>query len=360
MIPALCSAINESGHDVEICTFRQFGHETIPAREVGVPIRYFEPLPATVEFPTISFYRELRKLVASFDVVHLHYVWNPAISLAAHVCRSVNKSYVLSPHGMLRPAALQRHRLKKSLYRQVVDRKTISAARAVVVFSPLEAAETEESKLAERIQIIPNGIDPALAMQVQSGRFIENFPALKDKMVVLFLGRLHWSKNLPLQFEAMRSVLKQKPETVWVLIGPDEGEWNALRKSIRDHGLEDRVLWLGLLDRTRCLQALKDCHVALLTSRHEGHSMAMNEALAVGVPVVLTHSVGFAPLEPAGAGFVVPSAPADIAEAVLRILNEPKLAESMRRAGQALVRKSYSWSSVARQHVRMYRHILEA
>jgi glycosyltransferase involved in cell wall biosynthesis len=352
--------MTQSGHHVEIYTFRQPGRDAAPVNEVNVPVRYFEPLARTVEFPTISFYRELRKLAAGFDLVHLHGVWNPSISLAAHVCRSLNKSYVLSPLGMLRTVALQRRRLKKRLYRQLIAGKTISAAEAVLVFTHLEAVETAQSKLAGNIKIIPNGIDIDLAQRVESGRFVESYPALKDKRIVLFLGRLHWSKNLPLQFEAMQFLLKKKPDVMWVLVGPDEGEWNALSKSVRNQGMEDRVLWTGLLDRTRCLQALKDSHVALLTSRHEGHSMAMNEALAMGTPLVLTDSVGFDPVDQSGAGFVVPSRAEDISKAVLRILNDPILAESMRRAGQALVQECYTWRIVAQQHLNVYRNILAA
>jgi len=358
-IPALCAALSASGHQVEIYTFSPRGTHPAESYRTAVPVRYFESLGNTLEFPTILFYRELRRVVAGFDIVHLHGVWNPAITLAAHVCRSRKKSYVLTPMGMLRTIALQRRGLKKYLYRRVLDQHTIASAGAVIAFTRLEANEASDSGLGGPLQVIPNGMDIAVVENIESGRFIENFPVLRNKVIVLFLGRLHWSKNLPLQFEAMQSVLRKRPDAMWVLVGPDDGEWANLRKQVQDQGLEGRVLWTGLLSQAQCLQALKDSHVALLTSRHEGHSMAMNEALAIGVPIVLTDSVGFDHVRSSGTGLVVAEKPSDISAAVLRILNEPELARNMRRAGPALVQEHYTWATVARQHVDLYQQVLE-
>jgi glycosyltransferase involved in cell wall biosynthesis len=359
-IPALCSALSKYGQQVEIYAFSQYGSRPKPFLENVVPVRYFEPLRSTSEFPTFTFYRELSRNIKRFDIVHLHGIWNPAITVATHVCRSHGKSYVLTPMGMLRKVARQRRSLKKTLYLRVFDQRTISFAKAVVTFTQLEADEAVFSGVSPHLQIIPNGIDTAAVENTKNGCFIKKFPVLSSKAIVLFLGRLHWSKNLLLQFEAMRSVLKKRPEAVWVLVGPDDGEWAKLRQVIQDHGLESRVLWTGLLNQKECFEALKDSQLSLLTSRHEGHSMAMNEALALGVPIVLTKSVGFDQVSRSGAGLVVPERAEDIANAVLRILSEPEIAKGMRAAGPALVRERYTWAAVASQHLELYQKILRA
>ncbi|HJU05318.1 MAG TPA: glycosyltransferase, partial [Nitrospiraceae bacterium] len=208
--------------------------------------------------------------------------------------------------------------------------------------------------------VIPNGIDPSLRTNVATGRFRHAHPNFIGKKILLFSGRLHPSKGLELQLHALAVLVKQFPQVMWVLVGPDQGMWARLRHEACSLGLESYVFRTGLLPHEQCLEALADADVLLLTSHHEAHSMAMNEALCLGVPIVMTDTLHFKEVQEAGAGYVVPWDPGSLAAAVADILQHHDRAVSMRQAGLRLVTDRLAWPKVADAMVRAYEHILAA
>lgn len=360
-LPALCRALSTAGLEVELYTFRRPGARVAVGLTENFLIRWFLPMPGTRQLPTPSYYRSLRGETRRFDLVHLHSLWNPAVSLAALACRETGTPYLISPRGMLQSGALSRRKRLKSAYYAMIERRTIAGARALHFFTKAEAADSSHLVAAgTSIAIVPSGIDATLARGLAPGRFRQCYPELAGKRLVLFLGRLHWSKNLELQAGAMALLVGHFPDLVWVLAGPDGGAWADLSRLIRELRLGSHVLWTGLLPNEQCVQALADADVFLLTSRHEAHSAAMNEALAVGVPIVLTKSVQFDEVARFGAGLEVASEPQAIAAAVARILRDSELARNMSRAGRSLVCAQLAWPGVSEKMIELYRTIARA
>jgi glycosyltransferase involved in cell wall biosynthesis len=100
--------------------------------------------------------------------------------------------------------------------------------------------------------------------------------------------------------------------------------------------------------------ALVDAAVFCLSSRQEGFSMAITEALGCGLPAVVSAECHFPEVQSAGAGFVTPLEPAAIASAILRILRDPPLRAGMSAAARDLVLSSYTWPKIAQACVDAY------
>lgn len=225
-IPILCRALQAMGVDVTLYTFRRPGAETTISQDTETfPIEWFVPAPGSRQFPTVAFYHRLRQGIRQFDLVHLHSLWNPAISVAALACRQAGVPYLLSPRGMLQDGAFHRKQGLKTLYFWLLERRTLAGTAVLHFFT---RAETEDSYrfLSSRTStlVIPSGIDPSSVDEVQRGRFRQSYPDLEGKRLLLCLGRLHWSKGLALQAQALALLVKDFPDLVWVLVGPDEGE----------------------------------------------------------------------------------------------------------------------------------------
>jgi alpha-1,6-mannosyltransferase len=96
----------------------------------------------------------------------------------------------------------------------------------------------------------------------------------------------------------------------------------------------------------------------LLTSRHEAHSVAMNEALAIGLPLVITESVGFEEVQKCGAGMIVPARPDAIADAVASLLQRPR--ETVAAAARKLAADRFAWPQIAQAILRAYAKVMES
>jgi glycosyltransferase involved in cell wall biosynthesis len=260
---------------------------------------------------------------------------------------------------MLQSSAVRRKARLKSAYYQLWERDTVGRASALHFFTESEAHDSEPFMSPQTsFTVIRNGIDPDAVKDLAAGAFRKAYPMLQGKRIALFIGRLHWSKGLELQADALALLVREFPDLVWVLVGPDEGEWAHLSEQIARLGLTRHVLWTGPLPQSRCLEALKDADVFLLTSRHEAHSVAMNEALITGIPICLTDTVRFDEIEACGAGLIVPADAKALASAVAGILNDKARAASMREAGRRLASEHLAWPKVARAMIEVYEKIL--
>jgi glycosyltransferase involved in cell wall biosynthesis len=268
-----------------------------------------------------------------FDLVHIHSLWNPVATLAAAGARRARLPYVVAPRGMLDEVCLDRRHNLKRLYAALFERHTVEGAALLHFLSESEAESTRIKWFRfPKHFVAPNGINLTRS-SIERGSFRRSFPELKDRQLMLYLGRLHPIKGLDLQLQALSKLVKSNPQIMWVLIGPDDGEWQRLQKAIRELGLEDNARWLGPMMGQERLAALAESDVVVQTSFYECFSTTISEALAVGAPLVITDTVHRPEVERAGAGQVIGRDADELASAIEDILRSPERAESMRAAG---------------------------
>jgi glycosyltransferase involved in cell wall biosynthesis len=144
-----------------------------------------------------------------------------------------------------------------------------------------------------------------------------------------------------------------------MIVGPDEGELPRLRAQARASGIEDRVTFSGMMTGSDRLAAMQAADVFVLPATGEGFPIAALEALACGLPAVLTEGCNFPEAAAAGAGLVVPSAAGPLAEALERLLRDASLRASMGRRGRDLIASTYTWPRVAGLMEQVYRTVLD-
>jgi glycosyltransferase involved in cell wall biosynthesis len=261
---------------------------------------------------------------------------------------------------MLQAVAMTRSRLKKVVAYRVIERRTIRTAAAVHFLNEVEEAESSVH-LAPHQQrfVLPNGVDLAISDAVSSSAFRKKHPRIQGRKVLLYVGRLHWSKDLALQLAALRSLLADRSDVHLVFVGPDEGASGSLLQTVEAMDLQEHFLWTGPLPRREVFEALAAADIFTLTSRHEAHSMAMNEALAMGLPVVLTEGVGFDRIVAWGAGLVVPSDAASLAAAWRKLLDGEGTAAAMGEAARRAAEQHLAWLQIARDMYVNYQQALE-
>ena len=162
----------------------------------------------------------------------------------------------------------------------------------------------------------------------------------KPGPILICVGRLAQQKGYPDLLEAFSAVLQHYDEARLVIVGrgPLESE---IREKIRALGLEDNVTMLGLRSDVPVLFAASDIYVS--ASHWEGLPVAMLEAMAASLPVVATR-VGNVPdvLKDGGGCLVDPENPAQLAEAIVMLLEDKKSQQQLGAAGKAVIEKRYN------------------
>lgn len=127
--------------------------------------------------------------------------------------------------------------------------------------------------VAGRLRLIPNGIDVA-AVRRQA-------PRREKRPYVLFAGRLDRVKNLPVLITAYASVVSRLPGVDLLLAG-EGGEEGRLRAEVQRLGLEDRVRFLGSVERPEVWALMRGAELLVLPSLAEGNPIVVLEAFAAG------------------------------------------------------------------------------
>ena len=175
----------------------------------------------------------------------------------------------------------------------------------------------------------------------------------RDRRFVLFLGRLHPLKRLDLLAAAFCILAAQRPDVDLVIAGDGlpsvrRGVEAALRS------VEDRVRWVGAVGETQREALLLEASALVLCSDSENFGMSVAEALAAGLPVVVTRTCPWRSVADAGAGLWVDQTAEAIADALQQIVDDPVRASAMGERGRALAARAFSLDAVGQRWAEVY------
>jgi glycosyltransferase involved in cell wall biosynthesis len=293
------------------------------------------------------------------DVIHIHGLWNINATLAGFIARRVGIPYVITPHGMLDRWALARSSLKKAAYGYLFERRNLKGAAVVHFLNGEECAEATNFDETLRNFILPNGVfaDRFDCLPVKA-TLSKIYSELQDKVVVLFLGRLHPKKGFDLLLPAFANALVKCPHLHLLLAGPDQGGYKtALEAQVLALGLNSHVTFLGMVSGARKLETLASADFFVLPSHQEGDSVAVKEAMACRLPVLITPACHFPEVQEYGAGMVVQPDVQAWQQALISLYRNKDDRIQMGNKAWGMVRERYTWNNVVSKFISEYRRI---
>jgi glycosyltransferase involved in cell wall biosynthesis len=354
-IHGLCRALTHNGVDVEVLTTNANGAGVLPAEITsqpaydGVTVRYFSRAWPATPIGSSALVAAIRERLPRTDLVHVHGLWNRVVWGVVSECLRSSVPYVLSPRGMLQGPAVAHHRWRKQMAFALFERRTIAHAALIHATSEAERAAIQAWRDDAPVVVIPNGIaidEPPVPTR-------DPLALPEDRVVVLFVGRLHAMKRVDLLLDAFARLRGAHPEAHLVIAGPDEQNLRA-GLGLRHPELAGAVSWLGPVDAAERHALLARARALVLCSDSEGFGMVVLEALAASRPAVVTDTCGWSLLATAGAGLVVPQSAAAIADALGQLVADRAKADAMGGRGRRLVESTFTWDAVARAFRREY------
>jgi len=352
----MARAVAQLGHEVSIYTTNQDGPGELavplgqPVWQEGVEILYFPIQPPRFWATSVPLALGLRHKIPASDLVHIHSLYFFHSLVAGHYCRQNAIPYLVRPHGTLDPFIYRRHRWRKRLVELLFEHRNIRRATA------LHFTTAEEQVLAAPYTfdtpgvVVPLGIGAdEFALMPEPGSFRRRHPEIGDKRIILFFGRVNFKKGLDILAKAFGAAARQCQDVHLVIAGPDNEGWGArVRTWLGKEGVLGRTTFTGMLLGPDKLAVLRDASMFVLPSYTENFGLAVIEAMAAGLPIIISDKVNiWREVESAGAGKVVPCEAGKFTEAILDLLDKPELAWQMGQKGQALVRDEFHWPDIA-------------
>ncbi len=267
----------------------------------------------------------LERRAPDYDAVTVHGIWQYQSQAVRAACTKTGVPYFLFVHGALDPWFRKRYpgkHAKKALYWRALEHRALRDAQAVLYTCEEERrlAKTSFTPYQAREAVVGLGIEePPGDPTLQCEAFLSANPHLRDKRILLFLGRLHPKKGCDLLIEAFSQVCHRDERLHLVVAGPDESGTEAgLRMLAESLRVGDRVTWIGMLNEDAKWGAYRAADAFVLTSHSENFGIVIAEALACGLPVLLSDKVNiWREIERSAAGLVE----GDTADGATSLLN---------------------------------------
>jgi glycosyltransferase involved in cell wall biosynthesis len=295
---------------------------------------------------------ELKHLLPSVDIIHLHEFRTVENLLSVSLARHRARPIVLSPHGTL-DQSTGRSNLK-IWWDRLISPHVARSINQIVALAEAEASDARtlwsQFGMAPQVTIIPNGVDPARYASLPDGAIFRQRYGLGEGPVVLFMGRLHRRKGVEQLTQAFRAAGIDGAKLV--LAGPDEGMLPVLQ---RIHN--DDIILTGYLNEEERREALAAADLFALPATGEGLSMAVLEAMAAGVAVLLSPGCNLPEAEQQGAGLVVPPQIEALTQALRTLLDDRVALQKMGERARHLVHERYTWAKVAASMESLYQQV---
>lgn len=279
----------------------------------------------------------LRQHGGDYDRVIVNGIWQYLSFAAWRRYAGSQIPYDVFPHGMLDPwfkEGFPLKHLKKWLYWPWAEYRVLRDAAAVIFTSEEERLQARKSfwLYRAREKVSPLGVEaPPISSDARS-EFLSRYPELQNTRNFLFLGRLHPKKGCDILLDALPRIRSNDPISL-IVAGPDQIGWEAdLRRQVARLSLTDRVVFTGMLQGAMKQGALASADALVLPSHQENFGISVVEALAAGVPVLISNRVNiWREIDADRAGYVEPDDLAGTTRLLQRWIETPPAERKMMR-----------------------------
>lgn len=365
----MVASLRSHGVAAEIATTNDNGPDLLPVPlgqrvDYGqVPVYFFPRFSPSIaslrEFAiSAALTRWLWQHSFEYDLLHIHAIFSYPSTTAMTIARLQKIPYIVRPLGQLCQWSLQQSCTKKQAYLALIERANLNGSRAIHCTSRQEHQEVARLQLQSPSVVIPHGLTPPIPLQNARDRLRQLLNLPPQEPLILFLSRLHPKKGLDTLIPALGKI---QQKFTFVLAGSGTAEYEAeVEQLLATNGISDRTYRSGFISGEMKELLLQGCDLFALTSHSENFGVVVLEAMAAGLPVVVTPGVALAAVVQAHQVGYVPELTIDaIAQALNQGLSQPQALRAMGDRARQVVEQHYTWNQTSANLAQVYTAVLQ-
>jgi glycosyltransferase involved in cell wall biosynthesis len=362
-------ALHSQDIDAEIVTTNDNGTDLldVPLKQwikyQQVPIQFFPrfspPINSVREFAfSASLTSWLWQNAKNYDLLHIHALFSYPSTVAMAIARRQGIPYITRPLGQLCRWSLEQKASKKQFYLKLIEQANLNGTQALHLTSLQEQQEISQLGWDYPSFILPHGLSISPAIPNAREKLRQKLQLAEDEPIILFLSRLHPKKGLEYLIPALGKLTQQR--FTFVLAGSGTAEYEAeVENLLVNAGISDRTYRAGFVAGEDKNLLLQGSDLFTLTSHSENFGVAVLEALAAGIPALVSPGVALASmLKQERVGYVTELNIDAITLSIEYCLdNVPELKQKGNLARQ-MIFEQYTWDKIVRKLLSAYQAIL--
>lgn len=365
----LSNVLAEQKHEIHVITRQEKGE--IPRHVKNVYIHSVKWLHAPLFF-TLSYAKNaIRKLneLGDFDVVHAYF---PLMSIKEKWFEKIKSPLVSDMLGSWKG---ERGYIKNERFSSMdindfairylsqlfekYEKLALMKSDVVITLTNFCLKELNEYGVKRDMVVVPGGVDTSMFRLIDCAEEIKSrYDLSKDDNLILYAGRLVARKGVEDLLVALGRVCKEKKNTKLILVGRG-GLKNHLQKIALRLGISNNIIFTGQIPINELIRHYAGADVFVLPSYYEGQGLVLLESMACGTPVVATRVGGIPEVVTDGENglLVEPRKPEQLADAILKIINDTELRIKLGKNGRETTVKNYDWKVIAEKMEKIYESV---
>jgi glycosyltransferase involved in cell wall biosynthesis len=364
-------ALRCQGIDVEIATTNDSGDELLDVELYNliehqqVPVRFFPRFSPNIksirEFAFSSaFTTWMWKNISKYQLLHIHAIFSYTSTVTMAIARHYRVPYIVITHGQLCAWSLAQSARKKQIYLSLIERTNLNHSKALHFTADFEQQEVSQLNIIAPNFVLPLGLSPPTIIPDARQKLRRQLNRPLDEPIFLFLSRIHEKKGLEYLIPALGKLTNQ--QFTFILAGSGSPEYQLrVEQMLSQHGILDRTYLAGFATGENKNILLQGSDLFVLTSHSENFGISVLEALASGLPVLVTPGVALSSIvRDCKLGYVANldvSAITQTLQQHLDTLSNGTKGESDQHIRQ-FVQSTYSWDKIAGDLINIYKNIL--
>ena len=285
-----------------------------------------------------------------FDIVHGHGISSVAYPLSVRL-GGKKMPFVYTLHGIASRHLVGYKQPYRAVLKLMFDMERFSVKRAdkliCVSKSTIDDAVKYYSIARDKCVYIPNGADVKRFMLKRKKR---------KPRTVGFVGFLHERKGVQCLVEGFAGVVKCYPDARLVIIGRGP-MLEKLKMQAENLGIQKNLAFLSHVSDKELVQCYSEMDILALPSLYEGFGIVAVEALASGMPVIVTDAGDLAAIAKS-AGIVINPGARQVEAAILRLFSDSRLYSRLKSNARKRAAE-FDWMNIARKTEKLYNEVLQ-
>jgi len=315
---------------------------------------FFPLYPFHIQFHGLFLNRIFKKMGEEFDIVHIHSPLSPLISTSLPIIATIHTPMLIDTKKRTDETKDIRARIEQLIGRYIsfhIEMDLIERANKITTVAHSVAMELREYGLNSKdVEVIGNGVDEKIFTPIKNK---------VDEKYILYSGRLDYRKGLFDLIESSKIICQVHPELSFVITGKGILV-DKLKRRVNESGLKNNFNFVGFVSREKLIQLYQQATIYVLPSHYEGLPTVLLEAMACGCPVVATSVSGnLDVLTQDHDGILVPpKSPDKIAEAVLKLLDDEKMMNTLGINARNTIENRFTWSIISKKFLHFYNSLI--
>jgi len=286
--------------------------------------------------------KNLKIKISKFDLIHIHELWSIKTIKLTHYAEKLGIPYLFTFHGVLNNWSLKKNKFLKKVFLQIFKKQILLKSSAFHFLNKLELLEANEiyQKFNKKSFILQNGIE--LNKNLKLKKILNTSNHKKETLNLLFLGRIHSKKGLIPLINTIKLAKEERFKVNLNIVGPKSAHCDYLKTIVKKYEIDNYVKFLpAIYEMSEKKILFNKNDYFILPSYDEADSVAVKEALANNLPIIVSKECKIQDVEKKEIGYLISHNPKDILKKLIMIRNNSNLYTSLQQNSSEYANKNF-------------------